>query len=182
MKKINVITKVLLILFLTIAINVVIPKVGYCEADGGGGTAVPGDVPERVIDDVEKAKEYERTQIAPQESRSTSKGKNYTGKSSDTIDGFMTDGRNFIDDGEKSSDIDQDQLKKSSNMLYNIFLGAGIIIAVLVGMVLGIKYMVSSVEEKAELKEALIAYVVGCVVIFGAFGIWKLVSEIFSGV
>ena len=58
----------------------------------------------------------------------------------------------------------------------------GIIIAILVGMFLGIKYMMGSIEEKAELKETLIAYVVGCIVIFGAFGIWKLVAELFSEV
>lgn len=83
----------------------------------------------------------------------------------------MNDGKDFISNGEKSSTINQGQLKKTSNILYNIFLGAGIIIAVLVGMFLGIKYMMGSIEEKADLKQTLVAYVAGCVVIFGAFGI-----------
>ncbi len=187
MKKTNIIIKVLLILCMIVTINVVIPNIGYCE-NGSGGTL--GDVPEQVADDIKKGEEEQkniRTQTATQESRSTSKklkeqGKTYTGKSSDTIDGYMNDGKDFISGGEKNSSINQGQLQKTSNILYNIFLGAGIIIAILVGMFLGIKYMMGSIEEKAELKETLIAYVVGCIVIFGAFGIWKLVAELFSGV
>jgi hypothetical protein len=40
--------------------------------------------------------------------------------------------------------------------------------------------MTSSVEEKAQVKEALIPYVAGCVVAFGSFGIWRLVMVIGS--
>ena len=54
-----------------------------------------------------------------------------------------------------------------------IFL-AVIFLAVAVGMFLGIKFMISSAEDKAKVKEALIPYIAGCVVIFGAFIIWKL--------
>ena len=35
-----------------------------------------------------------------------------------------------------------------------------------------------SVEEKANIKEVLVPYVVGCIVIFGAFAIWKLIVTI----
>lgn len=177
MKKINFIMKVLLILFLIVTLNMIMPKEGYCDDD----MATP-----QYWDNQEKYKEEQenanKTKVAPQESRSTSKGKTYTGKSSDTIDGYMNDGKDFIANGENSSDINQGQLQKTSNLLYNIFLGAGIIVAVLVGMFLGMKYMMASVEEKADLKQTLVAYAVGCVVIFGAFGIWKLVAEVFSGV
>lgn len=178
MRKINIVMKVLFILLLTITISIMVPKSGYCELQDESNNG-------RVADDVEKAKEQEkanRTKVTPQESRSTSEGKTYTGQSSETIDGFMNDGKDFIANGEQSSDINQGQLQKTSNILYNIFLGAGIIVAVLVGMFLGMKYMMGSVEEKADLKQTLVAYAVGCVVIFGAFGIWKLVAEVFSGV
>ena len=43
-----------------------------------------------------------------------------------------------------------------------------------IGVYLGIKFMSSSADDKAKVKEALIPYIVGCIVIFGAFGIWKL--------
>ena len=50
--------------------------------------------------------------------------------------------------------------------------------AVVVAAYLGIKFITSSVEEQAKVKESLIPFVVGCVVIFGAFGIWKLVTNL----
>ena len=38
--------------------------------------------------------------------------------------------------------------------------------------------MAGSVEEKANIKNSLIAYIAGCVVVFGAFTIWKIVVTI----
>lgn len=55
---------------------------------------------------------------------------------------------------------------------------AGTIIAVLVGAVLGIKIMVATVEEKAKIKELMVPYIVGCIVMFSAFTIWKIVVTI----
>ena len=55
------------------------------------------------------------------------------------------------------------------------------VVAVIIGLVIGIKFMVSSVEEKAKIKELLLPYVVGCGVVFGAFGIWSLVVNILLG-
>lgn len=44
----------------------------------------------------------------------------------------------------------------------------------LVGTIIGIQFMVASAEDKAKVKEALVPYVIGCAVIFGAFSIWKV--------
>lgn len=35
--------------------------------------------------------------------------------------------------------------------------------------------MMGSAEEKAEVMKTLIPFVIGCAVLFGAFGIWKFV-------
>lgn len=77
-----------------------------------------------------------------------------------------------------SEAIDEDTLGDTSDFLYNILLGIGMIIAVIVGMVLGIKYMMATSEDKAEIKQTLPAYIVACVVIFGAFVIWRLVINV----
>ena len=69
-----------------------------------------------------------------------------------------------------------------SGTIYNIALQIGVAVAVLVGMALGIKFMTSGVDEKADVKKALTVYIVGCVVIFGAFGIWKLVVELVKNI
>ena len=42
--------------------------------------------------------------------------------------------------------------------------------------------MLGSVEEKADIKGLLIPYIVGCIIIFGAFAIWKLVVDILQGI
>lgn len=50
-----------------------------------------------------------------------------------------------------------------------------IILAVVVIAVLGVKYMMGSVEEKAEYKKSMIPYLVGAVLVFGAGIIGKAV-------
>ena len=74
--------------------------------------------------------------------------------------------------------INSGGLKDLSDSLYNVLLVVGICIAVIVGAILGIQFMAGSVEQKAKVKDSLIPFVVGCVIIFGAFGIWKLIITI----
>ena len=95
-----------------------------------------------------------------------------------------TDGADgFIQAGESSSGstaIDASDMQEMSDMLYNAFLVVGIIIVVIFGLVIAIKFMTGSVAEKAEVKKTLIPYIAGCVVIFGAFTIWRLVVNLLS--
>ena len=88
----------------------------------------------------------------------------------------------FIQSGikDKSPAISEDNLQGMSNMLYNTLLVIATIIAVIVGLVIAIQFMTGSVGERAKIKETLIPYIAGCIVIFGAFGIWKLVVSILS--
>ena len=57
----------------------------------------------------------------------------------------------------------------------------GSVIAVAVLVVLGIKYMMGSAEEKAEYKKTLIPYMVGAVLIFAASNIASMVYKAISG-
>lgn len=90
----------------------------------------------------------------------------------------------FINAGVNNTDptIDENDLQTMSDMLYNAFLIIGIIIAAIIGLVIAIKFMTGSVEQKAEVKKTLIPYIAGCIVIFGAFTIWKLVVDLLSNV
>lgn len=97
-----------------------------------------------------------------------------------TIDEVMKDADDFIEQGEAQDGMNEEELQTTVNFLYNLLLAFGIIIAVIVGSVLGIKYMLGSVEEKAEYKQTLVGYLISCIVVFGAFGIWKLVINILS--
>ena len=60
----------------------------------------------------------------------------------------------------------------------SIFIFIGTIVAVIYASVLGIRFMLGSVEEKAEIKESLIPFIVGCVIVFGGFVLWKIIIEI----
>lgn len=78
--------------------------------------------------------------------------------------------------------INAKELQKSINYIYNIFLQIGVGISVIIGLVLGIKFMLAGINEKAEIKKMLGVYVIACVVIFGSFGIWKLVINILGSI
>ena len=96
------------------------------------------------------------------------------------VDDTMSAAESFIRAGEQNTDIDEGKLQNISDFLYNLFLGIGIIVAVIVGIVIGIKFMTGSIEEKAEYKQLLVPYLVSCGVVFGAFGIWKVAVNVFS--
>ena len=69
-------------------------------------------------------------------------------------------------------------MQTMSNTLYNILFTTGVIIAFIIGGVLGIKFMTEGLEGKAEVKAMLAPYIVGCIILFGAFTIWKVVLTI----
>ena len=90
---------------------------------------------------------------------------------------LIEDGDSLIRDG-KELQYDEAGLQKFSTIIYNVLLAIAIAIALIVGVIVGIKYMAGSVEEKANYKAMLLPYVAGCAVVFGSFGIWKVVVTI----
>ena len=101
----------------------------------------------------------------------------YAGESSDPVGDIMNNAENFL---HKDQTIVFNNMNSFSSILYTALFLVGLVIAVIVGIVLGIQYIYSSAEEKAKSKENLFAYVIGCAVLFGAFGIWKIAVEIFN--
>lgn len=103
-----------------------------------------------------------------------------SGSSSESsLSDVISGGDSFIQAGKGgSAQIDKGSLKNASSSIYNILLICGMIVAVLIGSIMGIKFMIGSVEEKAEIKAALVPFAIGCIVVFGAFGIWKIVVTI----
>ncbi len=105
-----------------------------------------------------------------------------SGKAESATAGKIVDDANsFLDKGKESeSPINGQALKDGSNIIYNVLLILGIAVALIWGLVLGIQFITGTIEEKAEIKKGLIPYVVGCIIIFGAFGIWKLVLNLLA--
>lgn len=93
-----------------------------------------------------------------------------------SIENIFSDAQNFLQAGNSVDEtINKAALKDTSNFIYKLLLAIGVIVAFIVGVVLGIQFMVSSAEDKAKVKEALVAYVISCIVLFGAYGIWSIV-------
>lgn len=93
----------------------------------------------------------------------------------DTIQGAM----DFVNKGQETV-IEQTKLQNVIKSLYNILLVVAMVVAVITGLIIAIKFMTSSVEGKAEVKKVLLPYLISCAVTFGAFGIWKLIVEILN--
>ena len=92
---------------------------------------------------------------------------------------IMNRAEGFVNNGENGGNvINNDALKEGSNTLYNVLLVIGIAVAFIWGIVVGIQFITGSLGEKADVKKNLIVYLVGCVIIFGAFGIWKLLLQL----
>lgn len=103
------------------------------------------------------------------------------------LDDMINDAEEFEEKSEEAENtgilrLDTGELQTFSNSLYSVLLIAATAVTVLIGIVIGIKYVTGSVEEKAEYKKLLFPYVIGCVIIYGSFGIWKLVVEILEAV
>ena len=107
---------------------------------------------------------------------------NASGSTSHTPDEIIQEGDSFLNAGNGQAPINGESLTSASSTLYNILLSIGMFSAIAIGVYLGVKFMTSSVEEKAKVKESLIPYICGCVVIFGAFIIWKLVIGLLSAI
>ncbi len=75
-----------------------------------------------------------------------------------------------------------DKLKNAGNQIATIIRTVGIVAAVIILMILGIKYMMGSASEKAEYKKTMIPYVVGAVILFGASAIAGAVVDLAGGI
>lgn len=92
---------------------------------------------------------------------------------------IFSDGKAFLEKGNSIDDtINTTEMKSTSDYIYNALLGFAVMVAIIVAMVLGIQFMWASADEKAKVKEALMPFLIGCVVVFGSFTIWKVVVNI----
>lgn len=99
---------------------------------------------------------------------------------------WLTQAEDFANDGKTQAEggytIDTTEVEKGSDTIFNALLAVGTVVAVLVGAILGIQFMTAGIDKKVEIKQALFPYIVSCVILFGAFGIWKLVVTIMNDV
>lgn len=101
-----------------------------------------------------------------------------------TVREWFDQSKNALDTGNanKNNKMNTTELKNASSILFNVLLGVGTGIAVIVGAILGLQFMQAGIDKKVQVKESLVAYVISCIVLFGSLGIWKLVVTIIGSI
>ena len=94
------------------------------------------------------------------------------------MDDVIQDAEGFLGSRDDTSPIDEDALEDTSDYVYNILFTIAVVLAVAIGMIIGIQFITGSVEEQAKVKETLIPYVIGVFIVFASFTIWKIVVGI----
>ena len=90
-------------------------------------------------------------------------------------------GNEWIQQGEKpGSTFNLDWNTTESGLLEipGLLTGIGIFIAIAVGIILGIKFVTSSAEGKAEIKNLITPYIIGVIIVVGALTIWQIAIQI----
>ncbi len=77
--------------------------------------------------------------------------------------------------------IDDNTIKTLGQRVVGILQAVGIVLSVVILIVIGIKYMMGSAEEKAEYKKTLMPYVIGAALIFAASMFAQSAYDFFSG-
>lgn len=78
--------------------------------------------------------------------------------------------------------VDKTQLRLNMKDLLGIAMGVGVVIVLIVGVYLGIKFMGDSTNQKVEVKESLVPFVIGsAIVLGGAYLIWSILVNATSG-
>lgn len=92
----------------------------------------------------------------------------------ESLDDIINGGDDFIISAD-SENIDEDKMKATSDTVYTVLFSLGIIAAVIIATILGVQYILAGADSKAKIKESMIPFVIGCIVLFSAFAIWKAV-------
>ena len=98
-----------------------------------------------------------------------------------TVVSAKTDGAKGIDAAgiagglKGTTSAAQEDVTKRGNQLIGIITTVGVVVAVIILLVLGIKYMMGGLEEKAEYKKSMMPYLIGALLVFGASTIAKAV-------
>ena len=77
--------------------------------------------------------------------------------------------------------VDTKDLEQTGNNILRILQTFGVILSVIILIIIGIKYMLGSVEEKAEYKKTLMPYVIGAALIFAASAFAQIAYDFFHG-
>ena len=81
-------------------------------------------------------------------------------------------------DEYKDTGTESRSLKDKLGVVFSVVNAIGVILSVIILIILGIKYMLGSVEEKADYKKSMIPYIVGAAILFTGSFLPQLIYDI----
>lgn len=108
----------------------------------------------------------------------------------DAVAGVISDGWGYFMQDDTHMDINinwgqsgaESTSKTITEKLLGVFQAIGSVISVIALVIIGFRYMFSSLEEKAQMKGVLIYYVIGAVLVFATSNILSIVYNAIKGV
>lgn len=82
----------------------------------------------------------------------------------------------IIDDIQAEKSDASESFENAASMILGVVQVIAIAVAIIMLIVLAIKYISSAPNEKAEIKKHAVIYIVGAVILFGASGILQLIK------
>ena len=76
----------------------------------------------------------------------------------------------------------ENEISTVGKSLVGILQTVGIVLSVVVLIILGIKYMMGSAEEKADYKKSMMPYIIGAALIFAASAFAEVIFQFFSNI
>ena len=157
------------------------------DALKNAGNYVANTATQKAEQDVEDAKNYGVTTSGKTQSTSNNSNNTTNNNSSNnssnpsTLDDIIQSGNDFLNAADDSMNtIDEGDLQGLSKFISGVLLSIAIGVTVISGVVLGIKFVTQSIEDKAKIKEAMVPWIIGIMVSFGAFTIWEITINFFQ--
>lgn len=92
------------------------------------------------------------------------------------------DAGSTIDSINGATNVDASGFTNLGGKIVRVLQIVGVVVAVVVLLVIGIKYMVGSAEEKAEYKKVMIPYLIGALLVAAGTTIVRVVFDMFAGI
>ncbi len=98
-----------------------------------------------------------------------------------TLDDVLSKGEDFLNAADEDTNtIDEGDLQELSGFISGVLLSIAIGVTIISGVILGIKFVTQSIEDKAKIKESMVPWVIGILISFGAFTIWEIAVNVFQ--
>ena len=76
-----------------------------------------------------------------------------------------------------SSDTDNQAIVPIGSVIVGIVRAVGIALSILILVIVGIKYIIGSTQERAEYKQTLIPYIIGAILIFAGSQVTQIIYD-----